>query len=67
MRKGDLIFSCFQVFSTSKAIMLAMEYADGGDLLEYVNQQKRLNEMDSCRMFQQIVSGVELFSALFVS
>lgn len=39
--------------------MLVMEMAAGGDLLEYINRKLRLNENEACKMFHQIVDGVE--------
>jgi serine/threonine protein kinase len=44
-----------EVMNTPKSILLAMEYAGGGDLYHYVAQRQRLSELDSCRMFQQIL------------
>jgi serine/threonine protein kinase len=39
--------------------MLVMEYAGGGELYNYVAQRQRLGEAETCRLFHQIVSGVE--------
>lgn len=57
--KHKNIIKLFEVFDTSKAIMLAMEYAGGGELLTFFNERRRIPEVESCRLFQQIVSGVE--------
>lgn len=39
--------------------MLVMEYAAGGELLKVVQSKRRLDEIEACRVFQQIVDGVE--------
>ena len=36
-----------------------MEYADGGELFDYIVARKRLKEAEACRFFQQLISGVE--------
>lgn len=35
-----------------------MEYAEGGELFDYIVKRKRLPEMEACKIFQQIISGV---------
>ena len=53
------IIKLFEVLDTPKSIMLVMEYAGGGELFSYVAAKHRLGEVESCRLFQQIISGVE--------
>ena len=53
------IIKLFEVLDTPKSIMLVMEYAGGGELFSYVASKHRLGELESCRLFQQIISGVE--------
>jgi 5'-AMP-activated protein kinase catalytic alpha subunit len=36
-----------------------MEYANGGELFDYIVKRKRLQEEEAARFFQQIISGVE--------
>jgi len=36
-----------------------MEYATGGELFDYILLKKRLPEMEACRIFQHIISGLE--------
>ena len=36
-----------------------MEYANGGELFDYIVKRKRLQESEACKFFQQIISGVE--------
>jgi serine/threonine protein kinase len=37
---------------------MVMEYAGGGDLLQFVKQRKRLEELDAKYIFKQIVYGL---------
>lgn len=57
--KHTNIIKLFEVLDTPRSIMLVMEYAGGGELFSYVAAKHRLGEVESCRLFQQIISGVE--------
>lgn len=57
--KHQNIIKLFEVLDTPKSIMLVMEYAGGGELFSYVSSKHRLGELESCRLFQQIIAGVE--------
>lgn len=41
-----------------------MEFASGGELFDYIVKHQRVDEVDACRFFQQIISGVEYISKL---
>lgn len=43
-----------------------MEYASGGELFDYIVSKSRLDELEACRFFQQIISGVEYIHKLGV-
>ena len=36
-----------------------MEYARGGELFNYIVQNKKVKELDACKFFHQIINGVE--------
>jgi serine/threonine protein kinase len=61
--KHQHIIKLFEVLDTPKSIMLVMEYAGGGELFSYVSSKGRLSEAESCRLFQQIIGGVECQSS----
>ena len=44
-----------------------MEYASGGELFEYIVAHNRINEKESCKFFQQILSGVEYMAQMGVA
>lgn len=48
----------FEVFETPKHVLLVMEYAGGGDLLQFVKQRKYLDELMTKNIFKQIVHGL---------
>jgi len=57
--KHPNIIKLFEVLDTPRSILLVMEYAGGGELFSYVAGKHRLSEVETCRLFQQIISGVE--------
>jgi 5'-AMP-activated protein kinase, catalytic alpha subunit len=44
--------------------MLIMEYASGGELFDYIVKHTYIKELQACKFFQQILSGVEYLSEL---
>jgi len=41
-----------------------MEYAQGKELYDYIVSKKRLQEIEACKFFQQIISGIEYLHKL---
>jgi len=58
------IIQLYSVISTSTTIYLIMEYASGKELFDYIVLKQRLNEMEACKFFQQIISGIEYLHKL---
>ena len=56
------IIHLYSVIQSSTSIYLIMEYANGKELFDYINLKKRLSEIESCKFFQQIISGIEYLS-----
>ena len=52
------IIRLFEVFQSPKHFLLVMEYADGGDLLQYVKKRQHLDEEAAKRIFKQVVHGI---------
>lgn len=52
------IIRLLEVFESPKHFLMVMEYAGGGDLLQFVKQRKRLEELDAKYIFKQIVYGL---------
>ncbi|KAI6058523.1 5'-AMP-activated protein kinase catalytic subunit alpha-1 [Anas acuta] len=53
------IIKLYQVISTPTDIFMVMEYVSGGELFDYICKNGRLDEKESRRLFQQILSGVD--------
>ena len=55
----SIFFPCiFSVFENKDKIILVMEHADGGELYDYINNN-RLTERDARRVFRQITSAIK--------
>ena len=55
----DCFAALLQVFLTQKHLVLAMEFAAGGDLFQLVARQRGLREEDARWFFQQILLGID--------
>ncbi|GFN90903.1 nuak family snf1-like kinase 1 [Plakobranchus ocellatus] len=63
MDKGIYLFffsdpPSFAVFEKKDKIVLVMDYAQGGELYDYLNNMGRLSEWEARRIFRQIVSAI---------
>ncbi|SCV03149.1 LAMI_0H05864g1_1 [Lachancea mirantina] len=47
-----------EVLQNSKYIGIVLEYASGGEFYKYIQKKRRLKEPTACRLFAQLVSGV---------
>jgi len=41
-----------------------MQFAEGGELLQYILKQKRLPELEASKYLQQLISGIEYLHKL---
>jgi serine/threonine protein kinase len=46
------VIRLLEVFESPKHLLMVMEYAGGGDLLQYVKKRKRLDETEAKRIFK---------------
>ncbi|XP_014853473.1 PREDICTED: 5'-AMP-activated protein kinase catalytic subunit alpha-1 [Poecilia mexicana] len=53
------IIKLYQVISTPTDIFMVMEYVSGGELFDYICKNGKLEEKESRRLFQQIISAVD--------
>ena len=61
------IIQLYSVIRTDKKIYVILEYASGNELLQYILSKKRLSESESCRIFQQLISGINYLHLLKIS
>jgi 5'-AMP-activated protein kinase, catalytic alpha subunit len=52
------VIRLLEVFESPKHLLMVMEYAGGGDLLQYVKKRKRLEESEAKSIFKQIIYGL---------
>ena len=60
------IVHLYSVVQTDTAIYLIMEYIHGKELFDYIIENRKLDELEACKFFQQIISGVEYLHKLKV-
>ncbi|CAD8050287.1 unnamed protein product [Paramecium sonneborni] len=53
------IVKLYEVIETENHIYLFMEYANGGELFDYIDRVKQVTESEACKFFHQIISGLE--------
>lgn len=60
------IIQLYEIIETPKQLFLIMEYASGGELFDYIVEHTRVPEIEACKFFQQIISGIEYIHKLGV-
>ena len=53
------IIKLYQAFVVKNELLLIMEYADGGELIEYVEGKQGLDEIECRSLFKQMISAIE--------
>ena len=61
------IVHLYNVIQTSTTIYLVMEYVDGKELFEYIVNKRRLSELEACKFYQQLISGIEYLGKLKIT
>ena len=44
-----------------------MEHCSNGELFDYITSKNRLKEEESCRLFQQLIAGIEYLGELGIA
>ena len=50
------IIQLYEIIETPKQLYLIIEYANEGELFDYIVKKTRIDEVESCNCFQQIIS-----------
>ncbi|CAK71371.1 unnamed protein product (macronuclear) [Paramecium tetraurelia] len=58
------IVKLYEVIETENHIYLFMEYANGGELFDYIDRVKQVTEYEACKFLHQIISGLEYMHSL---
>lgn len=56
--RHSCVIRLLEVFESPKHFLMVMEFAGGGDLLQYVKKRKRLDEETARAIFKQVVYGL---------
>lgn len=54
---SEFVVKVLEVFESEKNVLIVLEYAGGGDLLNYVRNKGKLHEKEAKLIFRQIVKG----------
>lgn len=58
------VIQMYEIIETKKQLYLIMEFAEGGELFDYIVSKKRLDEKEAWGIYQQIIGGIEYISKL---
>jgi len=58
------IIQLYEIIETPKQLYLIMEYAQGGEVFDYIVDHHRVKEPEACSFFHQIIDGVEYLHKL---
>jgi 5'-AMP-activated protein kinase catalytic alpha subunit len=53
------IIQLYEVMESKKNLYIVMEYCEQKELFDYIIQRQRLEELEACKFFQEIIDGVE--------
>ena len=56
--KHKHIVQLYEIMETPRYIYIIMEYCEGKDLMDYILTRTRLTEMESLKLFQQLISAL---------
>ena len=49
----------YAIIETDHIIYIISEYCSGGELFDYIVSKRKLYEVEACRIYQQLISGLE--------
>ena len=49
----------YAIIETKSTIYIISEYCSGGELFDYIVSKRKLYEVEACRIYQQLISGLE--------
>jgi 5'-AMP-activated protein kinase, catalytic alpha subunit len=58
------IIQLYEIIETPKHLFLVMEFMERGELFDHIVSKKRMGEEEACKVFEQIISGIEYIHRL---
>ena len=65
MRHNNIVH-LYDVKETPLSLYIIMEYICGQELFEYIISNKKISEIEACKFYQQIISGIEYLGKIKV-
>lgn len=53
------IIQLYEIIESPKYLFLVMEFLCEGELFDYIVKKKRMDEDEACKVFDQVISGIE--------
>lgn len=61
------IVQLYEIIETQSKLYLIMEHCSNGELFDFITAKNRLSEEEACRIFQQLISGIEYLGELGIA
>lgn len=61
------IIQLYEIIETPQRLFLIMEHCCNGELFNYITSKNHLSEQESCRLFQQLINGIEYLGELGIA
>ena len=58
------IIQLYEILEDDDKLYLIMEFAQGGELFDYIVSRQRIDELESCKIYQQLLDGIEYIHKL---
>lgn len=60
------IIQLYEIVEDDDRLYLIMEYAQGGELFDYIVANQRVKELEACKFYQQLTDGIEYIHKLHI-
>ncbi|KAJ3445319.1 protein kinase [Anaeramoeba flamelloides] len=65
--KHPNILRLFEVYESENNLFLVLEYISGGELFDYIVDQKKIEQEEALKFFKQIIYGVEYIHSVSIT
>lgn len=60
------ITQLYEILEDDEKLYLVIEFAQGGELFDYIVTNQRVKELEACKFFQQLTDGIEYIHKLHI-
>lgn len=61
------VIKLYEIIETPSRLFLIMEHCCNGEVFNYITSKNHLSEQEACRLFQQLISGIEYLGELGIA